>query len=188
MHQPIRPEYVRRRRFPSVRPLIVAMSIFVAASASFVEAASPPPRERPIQADAIHGHRFGEDGRAIIRAHEEWVQAVNRGDYDAPAAMAMWARDLQGWAPGAEPDSHAREAAGLVRLAAKYPKGSSGRPAFRFEIVELDVDGDLAFVHVLWTMTSAEGVQQPTMRSFEIWARQEDATWQMRRYLESPAG
>lgn len=149
---------------------IAALPLLVLAAA-FAASATPPD---PAEAD-------------IRRAHAEWTAAINAGDYAAPAAMGLWAPDLRGWAPGAPEDSYAREAAGLDALKRRHPPDAASRPTFAFEIVEIDVAQDLAFAHVLWTATSADGTVQPTMRSFEIWRRQADGAWRMARYLESPA-
>lgn len=127
-----------------------------------------------------------DDAARIASVHADWVAAINAGHYESPAAMGMWAPDLKGWAPAAPEDSFEREAAGLKQYAEKYPRSAHARPTFTYEIVEIEVAGDLAFAHVLWTSKTEEGVTQPTMRSFEIWRRQGDGTWRMTRYLESP--
>lgn len=127
------------------------------------------------------------DQEKIVEAHRKWTDAINGGHYDSPDALVLWAADLRGWAPGAPEDSYQREAEGLKKYLERYPRSASKRPSFEFEIVEVMLDGDLAFVHVLWTSTDAEGERQPTMRSFEIWRKQSDGSWKMSRYLESPS-
>ena len=126
------------------------------------------------------------DAAAIARIHADWAAAINDGRYESPMAMSMWAPDLRGWAPGAAEDSYGREAEGLRKYMQAYPRHAARRPTFRFRIEETMVSGNLAFAHVLWTATDADGVEQPTMRSFEIWRKHADGSWRMSRYLESP--
>ena len=120
--------------------------------------------------------------KAIRAALATWVEAANRGDYEA--ALAVWAPDLIGWAPQGPDDTYQREAD-----AAKLPVPKPVRTTYALTINEVIVDGSLAVVRDTWTQTTKQDSgpdQASTFRSFEVWRRQPDASWKISRWIDGP--
>ena len=120
--------------------------------------------------------------KAIRAGLAAWVEAANRGDYEA--ALAVWAPDLIGWAPQGPDDSYEREAD-----AAKLPAPKQVRTTYALTINEVIVDGSLAVVRDTWTQTTKQDSgpdQVSTFRSFEVWRRQADASWKISRWIDGP--
>lgn len=117
------------------------------------------------------------DHQAIESALDAWVTAYNAGDVDG--VMNVWAGSVAGWYPGSE-------TRGLVDTWNQYARISE--PDFDgsicLDIVEIDVEGDMAYVHDLWTVRSA-GTSE-LLRSFEIWRKQPSGDWRIVRWISYP--
>jgi ketosteroid isomerase-like protein len=119
--------------------------------------------------------------KQIRAALAHWVEAANRGDYKT--ALAVWAPDLVGWPPAGPDDSYEREA----KYASMPPPSQPSTYVLKIE--EVIVEGSMAVVRDIWTETDhdASGVEKvETFRSFEVWRRQPDGTWNISRWIDGP--
>jgi ketosteroid isomerase-like protein len=120
--------------------------------------------------------------RTIRAALADWVDAANRQDWKT--AARVWATDLVGWYPGQPDDTYAKELE-----SAAHPR--VGRPRTRYEVnvVEVMVSGDMAVVRDVWRFTTAPDTPDSTVstvRSYEVWRRQNDGKWKIARWISAP--
>lgn len=115
----------------------------------------------------------------IRGALAQWVDAANRDDY--ASALKVWAPDLVGWYPGIPDTNYAQQ-----EEYAKHPQPSNTK--YKLSVDEVMVSGNMAVVRDTWIVTT--NGYPVTLRSFEVWRKQPDATWKISRYLSAaePAG
>lgn len=112
---------------------------------------------------------------AEIRAElDQWVAAYNGRDLEG--VMKVWDPAIRGWYPGFA-------ANGLADTRAQY--SAITRPGFDgtmcLDIVDIDVESGLAYVHDLWTVRS--GSRSEVVRSFEIWRLNEAGDWRITNWI-----
>ena len=120
--------------------------------------------------------------KQIRAALANWVDAANRGDYEA--ASGVWAPDLIGWPPQGPDDSYERERRGATKMSPEQVKTT-----YALTINEVIVDTSLAVVRDTWTQTTKQESgpgKIETFRSYEVWRRQPDRSWKISRWIDGP--
>jgi ketosteroid isomerase-like protein len=120
--------------------------------------------------------------RSIRQALAGWVDAANREDWKT--AAQVWAPDLVGWYPGQPDDTYTKE-----MKSAAHPRAGRAHTRFEVNVIEVMVSGSMAVVRDIWRFTTAPGTPDSSaavVRSYEVWGRQPDGQWKIRRWISAP--
>jgi len=137
---------------------------------------APKSEPAPAKTDTAPKVEDSAAAETYIRgALQQWVEAANRQDFNS--ALRVWAPDLIGWYPGVPDSTYAQQAA--------YAAHPPAQPVttYKLSIDEVMVSGPMAVVRATWII-NVNGYPT-TVRSFEVWKKQADATWKISRYLSA---